>query len=143
MAPKGNTNAAGSWTKYLGTLPGKECWNFVGALTHNGYGRIVASSKRYQIHRYFYEKYRGFIPDNHQIDHLCQNRKCFNPTHLEAVTAATNVQRGARARLTPAIIGQIRQRAALGERQTRIAHDVGVGQDEISRIIHFKRWATV
>ena len=41
-----------------------------------------------------YEHFRGAIPEGLNLDHLCRNRKCVNPDHLEAVTQRVNVMRG-------------------------------------------------
>jgi len=43
-----------------------------------------------RAHRYSFERYRGFIPDGLQLDHLCRNRCCVNPWHLDPVTNRTN-----------------------------------------------------
>lgn len=44
-------------------------------------------------HRYSYVKFRGAIPEGCEIDHLCRNKKCVNPKHLEAVTRSENMLR--------------------------------------------------
>jgi hypothetical protein len=46
------------------------------------------------MHRYAYEALVGPIPDGKQIDHLCRNRACCNPEHLEPVTIQENIRRG-------------------------------------------------
>lgn len=71
-----------------------ECFNWVGCLSKNGYGRFNLNGKMVRTHRLSYKLYRGEIPQGLEIDHLCRNRKCCNPEHLEAVTRKENVLRG-------------------------------------------------
>jgi hypothetical protein len=47
-----------------------------------------------QAHRYIYEQLVGLVPYGLQLDHLCRNRLCVNPSHLEPVTIQQNVLRG-------------------------------------------------
>jgi hypothetical protein len=56
------------------------------------------AQKAVYAYRLAYEAAFGPIPDGLVIDHLCRNRECVNPLHLEAVTAAENTRRGARSR---------------------------------------------
>lgn len=70
------------------------CWNWLGEIT-SGYGRAFYNGKRIMAHRLFYELFNGEIPANLEIDHLCRNRFCVNPEHLEAVTRSENAKRAA------------------------------------------------
>lgn len=61
-----------------------------------GYGRIWASDRLQYAHRYAYERIRGQIPSGLVVDHLCRNRACCNPWHMDIVTQRVNCQRGER-----------------------------------------------
>lgn len=76
------------------------------------------------------------------IDHLCRNRSCVNPEHLEPVTRGENIRRGLLAKLTHADVGEIRARVARGDRTTDIAADFGVSKTNISCIKYGRSWAT-
>jgi len=71
-----------------------QCWNFNGTPDKDGYGCLTYSGKTYKIHRFSYLLFKGEIPPNYVIDHLCGNRNCYNPDHLEAVTQSENINRG-------------------------------------------------
>jgi hypothetical protein len=79
----------------------KGCWVWTGGLSHNGYGQIFIDHKSRRAHRVSYELARGAVPPGLQLDHLCRNRACINPAHLEPVTQRENIRRG----LGPQIAG--------------------------------------
>lgn len=70
------------------------CWVWIGAMSSVGYGRFKVSGRLVSPHRWSYENFVGPIPENLVIDHLCRNRRCVNPQHLEAVSHRENVLRG-------------------------------------------------
>lgn len=74
--------------------PNTGCHFWMGSVNDKGYGYIRVSGRLLRVHRVAYEAFVGPIPDGLQIDHLCRQRSCVNPEHLEAVTRSENVLRG-------------------------------------------------
>lgn len=70
------------------------CWEWGGFKGYDGYGRVSVRNRMRLIHRVVYTFYKGRIPKDYQVDHLCKNRICCRPDHLEAITQAENVRRG-------------------------------------------------
>ena len=70
------------------------CWIWTGATTSHGYGHLYVAAKHWSAPRLAYTLFVGQIPPRMEIDHLCRNRLCVNPAHLEPVTTRTNLVRG-------------------------------------------------
>jgi hypothetical protein len=80
------------WMKLAVNMDGG-CWTWT-ASGSNGYGRFQVGRGSRQAHRIAYEALVGPIPAGLQLDHLCRNRGCCNPAHLEPVTQQENIRRG-------------------------------------------------
>lgn len=70
------------------------CWLWTAAINKDGYGRFKLNEISTGAHRISYQLFIGDIPDGKQLDHLCRQRSCVNPFHLEAVLPEINTRRG-------------------------------------------------
>ena len=69
------------------------CWIWTAMRLPNGYGYIRLNGGTGYAHRVMYELLKGPIPKGMTIDHLCNNRACVNPDHMEIKTQRENVLR--------------------------------------------------
>jgi hypothetical protein len=79
------------WDKVLKT---DKCWLWTAGISSNGYGSAWFRGRHYRAHRLAYVEAKGTIPEGLELDHLCRNRLCVNPDHMEPVTHRENILRG-------------------------------------------------
>jgi hypothetical protein len=130
------------------------CWNWIGAMTADGYGRFSISPKIENAHRVAYRLWVGDIPNDLVVRHKClKNRKCVNPEHLEVGTKLENAMDKKRdgtervgedkpqSKLTEVIINQIRDEYSAGNETHRsLASKYNVCSSTIHNILHKIKW---
>lgn len=99
------------------------CWVWTGVLS-SGYGSFRGQNQTVRTHLFAYEQLVGPVPKGLVLDHLCRNRACVRPSHLEPVTHAVNIRRGGNAMKTHCkrghpLIGSNLRRDSKGRRQCR------------------------
>lgn len=108
------------------------------SLSSTGYGNDRLDGKRIGAHRRAYIEAKGPIPEGMVIDHLCRNKACVNPDHLEAVPQRENILRGSMsAKLDWEKVRVIRASAKKG---TELAAEYGVTPQAISQIRRNQTW---
>lgn len=96
------------WQKVLKT---DDCWFWTGTMNRpNGYGRFYYQRRMQVAHRISYEWESGPVSSGEELDHLCRNRNCVRPSHLEPVTHRENVLRGE----SPVALAAIKTHCARG-----------------------------
>ena len=80
------------WKKVRVSASG--CWDWTGGKHTDGYGVLGVKGKHWYAHRFAYWHLVGEIPPGLTCDHLCRNRSCANPSHIEIVSNAENIRRG-------------------------------------------------
>ena len=70
------------------------CWVWTASDNGFGYGLFKVGRNMRRVHKLVYEAIHGPVPSGLELDHLCRNRRCCNPAHLEAVTKSVNQKRG-------------------------------------------------
>ena len=71
-----------------------ECWVWTSRINAGGYGEFKHGGSKHKAHRWIWQALNGDLPQDVVIDHLCRNRACVRPAHLEPTTNEENVRRG-------------------------------------------------
>ncbi len=128
--------------------PETGCWNWDLSCNSNGYGqkqfRENGQHRSFVAHRWVWEHLRGPIPVGMELDHLCRNRRCCNPDHLEPVTRSVNIVRGklGQRKLTPVAVREIR-RAPASASDGELAQHFGVTPANIWHVRTRRTWKWV
>lgn len=69
------------------------CWEWTRG-KQKGYGRFTVNGKQWKAHRFAWTELVGPVSDDLDLDHVCRNRACVNPDHLDPVTRRVNILRG-------------------------------------------------
>ena len=117
------------------------CWTWPGYKCF-GYGRVMIHGKNHLLHRFIYESLVGPIPNGLVLDHLCRNRACVNPEHLEVVTSGENQRRGIHTKLRADQIPEIKEMAKT-MKYGSIARHFGISPSLVGGIVRGERWKGV
>lgn len=118
-----------------------DCIDGPGERTRLGYVRIWRYGRRVLAHRAAYEDARGQIPSGLELDHLCRNRWCRNPAHLEPVKHAENSRRSAKCKLNFERADRIRALFATGGyTKSQLGRMFGVTKQSIALVVKGAQW---
>lgn len=132
------------------------CWNWPSWNPVTGYGQMGFNGKTYGVHRLAYLVWRseGYaIPRGWDVSHRCNNRRCCNPDHLDALPHRVNCawidacgrrrrsigERNGRSKLTEEQKQRIQELARGGTRQIDLAQLFGITQGRVSQLVRCGR----
>lgn len=116
------------------------CWIWQLAKSSDGYGNYEVEGKHIGAHRFYYLKAGNTIEKGKQLDHLCKNRLCVNPKHIEVVTQTENIRRGKHTKINMNIANKIRNLCKKGLKQRDIAKLFDISRSTVSKIAINKYW---
>jgi hypothetical protein len=123
--------------------PETGCHVHMGWKSWTGYGRLTRDGKAVWAHRWAWEQENGPIPAGMMLDHLCRNKACVNPSHLEVVTNAENQRRGTASRLSWEDVEYIRTSYVPRDPnfgQRALARLFGVTHAAIQKVLNHVSW---
>lgn len=130
------------------------CWEWIGALTWQGYGAHSVARRMWRAHRYSFAIHNGYLPAEAFICHTCDNPPCVNPDHLYAGDGKTNIrdmlernrrvhtcgERDGNAKLTTAAVLDIRKEQIGGASLTVLAARHGVSKSCVGDVLRGRTW---
>lgn len=143
MSGTGHKNGT-RYKNLVGIGEPNECWEWLGNVSkRTGYGKKQWFGESWLAHRWVWTMLFGSIKKGLTIDHLCSNRKCVNPHHLELVTQIENQRRGKGTKLTVDDVKYIRGLPKFWGDRTELAKRYGVSPMTISDIRAFRSWKNI
>jgi hypothetical protein len=121
----------------------KSCWLWTRGTNGVGYGTTYWRSKTMSAHVVLYTMYKGEIPDGCELDHLCRNRLCVNPEHLEAVPRRVNLRRGKSTKLTEIEVIEIKNLLLEGRTYQELGRKYYVAKSTIQAIANGTSWSDI
>jgi hypothetical protein len=119
------------------------CWVWQRAANGAGYALERRGSRRRAAARMYFEREHGPIPTGLLLEHRCGNRRCVNPEHQRLCTREDLSRRSSARRLTPALVGELRERHGTGASTHTLAASLGLNYWTVADALTGRTWAGV
>jgi hypothetical protein len=118
----------------------QDCIEWRKGCTTAGYGETFKDGQVVYAHRVAYEDAHGAIPKGMTVHHLCENRRCINPAHMELLRRDDHAGAAGHGKLTYEQAVEIRSLLAKGRLQREVADAFGISGPMVSLISTGRRW---
>lgn len=123
------------------------CWIWIKSIGSTGYGQVVVMEdgrpKHKKSHVMVWEMAYGKVSAGHELDHICRNPKCVNPSHLRSIIHMENVQCGRVAKVNADDVAQIKALQRAGRRQCEIAKILKISKYIVRSVVIGRTWRNV